>query len=171
MDIRIIESGNSFLDYVPHIITVISLIVTVVITVLQYKSNITLHKKNSTYDMKKETIEEALGFLDTYISWLDTNSGVIPAREKINDVDLAVKARMIHNKLWITCNSKEIIETYINIIIPDSCGKEGYPVFEKYNEFRNQCRKELGLDEIELPKDKIFLSVVSTRGLNETNHK
>ncbi len=169
MDIRIIESGNSFLDYVPHIITVISLIVTVVITVLQYKSNITLHKKNSTYDMKKETIEEAFSFLDTYISWLDTDSGVIPMREKIDGVDFAVKARMIHNKLCITCDSKEIVETYVNIIVPDLSEKKGYPVFQKYNDFRNQCRKELGFDEIELPKDKIFLSVISTRGLNETN--
>ena len=164
MDIRIIEGTDTFLDYMPHIITLVSILATIIIVLIQHRVNINLHKRNSNFDARKEAIEDALDFLDVVISFRKTNSTYQALNKPIDDKDLTIKARRVHNKLCITCENKTIIELFLAIVVPD---KGPFPIYDYYNEFRNECRKELGFEKIDLPKDKIYITIVSTKSLPE----
>ena len=165
--VHIAEDGVSIVDYLPYVISILSILSTLVITIIQFSHNYKLHKKNTSFDIKKEAILEALDFLDTYISWLDMDSEVAPVREHTNTTQLTIKSRKIYNKLCITCNNKKVIESFMNMICPDLKDEEKFYVFKKYDEFRNECRKELGIDTIKLPKEKGYVNYVNTRALNE----
>ena len=162
MDIRIIDNTVSFLDYMPHIIAAISITSTMVITYIQYKTSVETHRKNSNFDAKKEAIEEALDFLDICISYRKTDSLYQSLNIPMSDAELTERGRRVHNKLCLTCENKDIVDCFMKIVAPD---EEKYPLFEYYDKFRNMCRKELGFTEIDLPKDKIYLAVVSTKSL------
>lgn len=171
--LEILEEANkpSLLDYLPHIISALAVITSMIIVIIQYRQGIALQQKAEIYRTKKEAILEALSFLDTYISWLDVIGYGAPLREETNDVMLTAKARTIHNKLCISCDNAEIVKLFVDIVLPAETNKEGYPVFEKYNEFRNACRKELGYKTVGLPMDKIYLSQVSTSALQNQNNR
>ncbi len=165
------ETSPNFLDYMPHLIAVISILSTVIITVIQNKNTAKAYKKNSAYDIKKEAIYEALNFMDTYISWLDINSCHVIARQETDNVELTVSARNIHNKLCLTCDNTELIDLYMNLICPDQKDDNGFPVFKYYDDFRNECRKELGFSKINFSKEKSFIYTVNTRALSEKNKR
>lgn len=169
--VHIDENKISFVDYLPYIISILSVISTLIITIIQSRHNYKLHKRNSSFDIKKDAIFEALNFLDTYISWLDINNGVIPVRKYIDKTNLTIQARQIHNKLCITCKNKKIAESFVYMICPDLKEGENFPVFEKYDEFRNECRKELGIDTIKFSTDKGYIYRVNTRALEECSQK
>lgn len=160
-------SKTSWLDYLPYVISVVSIISSVFIVSMQYKQNIKLHQESERYNAKKETILEALSFLDTLISWLDMENSVDPLREEISEISLTVKARTIHNKLCIVCGDSKIVELFVDIVCPNKKSNEDSTVFEKYNQFRNKCRMELGYKMVDFPMDRIYLSQVSTRALRE----
>lgn len=163
---------TSLLDYLPHILSGVAILSSVAIVYIQYRRNVVLHKQTQMFNTKRETIQEALTFLDTYVSWLDMSSGVVPIRQEITEVDLTVNARTIHNKLCITCDNARIVELFVDIVVPSPKQEQGEPIFEKYNEFRNECRKELGYKSADLPMDRIYLSQVSTRALhNKTKNE
>lgn len=169
--LKILENANrtSFLDYLPHLISALAVITSMIIVIIQHRQGIVLQQKAEIYRTRKDTILEALSFLDTYISWLDVNGCSAPLRGKVNDVSLTVKARIIHNKLCISCNNSEIVRLFVDIVLPPEAEKEGCPVFERYNEFRNACRVELGYKAVDLPVDKIYLAKVSTKALQDQN--
>lgn len=164
-----LENANktSFLDYLPHLISALAVIASIVVVIIQYRQGAKLHQEAELYNTRREAILEALSFLDTYISWLDMEGSVIPSREETTDIRLAVQARTIHNKLCISCDDPRIVELFVDIVVPSKETTGCYPVFEKLNEFRNACRKELGYKAIDLPIDRIYLSRVSTRAINE----
>lgn len=165
------ETSPKLLDYMPHIIAGLSVITTLIITVLQIINSARAYKKNSAYDVKKEAIYEALNFLDTYISWLDINSCSSITRQETDNIELTVSARNIHNKLCLTCDNEKLIDLYMDLICPPSNDEGGFPVFEYYDKFRNECRKELGFGKIKFSKDKSFIFTINTRALAETNNK
>ena len=170
--LKILEDANktSLLDYLPHFISALAVITSMIVVVIQYKQGLKLQQKAEIYKTKKETILEALSFLDTYISWLDMENSSIPSREKTDDVLLAIKARTIHNKLCISCDNPEIVERFMDVVRPNSTGEGGYFVFKRLYEFRNACRKELGYKVVDLPTDRVYLTQVSTRALqNQTD--
>lgn len=164
-----LENANktSFLDYLPHLISALAIIASMIVVVIQYKQSAVLHQKAEVYNTKKETIVEALSFLDTYVSWLDTSNGVVPTRENANVVSLTVKARMVHNKLCVSCDNTKIIDLFLDIIVPKAECSNGDNVFDKINAFRNECRKELGYKPVDFPEDRIYLSKVSTKAMQE----
>jgi len=167
--VKVIQDAPEFLEYLPHAISGLSILATIIITVCQNKANVKLYEKNSNFDVKKEAILEAMNFIDTYISFLDFESGVVPVRdEKTTEQSLTIHGRTVYNKLCLTCDNKTIIDTYLNIILPK---KSPSPVFDLYNTFRNECRKELGFSEIDLPKDEIYISRVTTRELSRMRSK
>ena len=171
--LKILEDANktSLLDYLPHLISALSVIISMVVVIIQYMQGIALQQKAEIYRTKKEAILEALSFLDTYISWLDVIGCAASLREETNDVTLTIKARTIHNKLCISCDNVEIVKLFVEIVVATGTNKEGEPIFERYKEFRNACRKELGYKPVDLPIEKIYLSQVSTRALQNKNNK
>lgn len=160
---------TSFLDYLPYVISIVTIISSVIIVSIQHRQNIKLHQESERYNAKKEAILEALSFLDTFISWLDMENGVTPLREEISEISLTVKARTIHNKLCIVCGDSKIVELFVDIVCLNKKSNEDITVFEKYHQFRNECRIELGYKMVDFPMDRIYLSQVSTRALSQKN--
>ena len=53
INVRIIEDATSILDFLPYIISILSILVSVVIVFIQYRQNIKLHEKATIYNAKK----------------------------------------------------------------------------------------------------------------------
>ncbi len=158
---------TQLLDYLPYVISISTIISSVIIVSIQHRQSVKLHQEAERYNTKKETILEALSFLDTFISWLDMESGSHPLREEISEVALTVKARTIHNKLCIVCGESKIVELFVDIVCPNKNADKDETVFEKYYKFRNECRIELGQKAMSLSMDRIYLSQISTRALRQ----
>lgn len=163
--VDIIEESVSIVDCLPYIISILSILVSLIIVFLQYRQTLKLQEKKSIYVSKKETLYEVLSFLDEYISWLTPMSNVTPMRKDISELEMTLKARLCYNKLCLYCNNDRLLSLFWEIVCPNNNGQP-YEVYKLYNEFRNECRKELGMKSKELPSDNIFLSIVSTRELN-----
>lgn len=123
------------------------------------------NKREKIYLKKQETIYRALTLCDKYLSWLNFYSNGVkdedPTRN-LDDTTLSVteEARSVYNNLLCSCESKELIETFLDLIV------RGNNSLDKYNCFRNLCRKELGLKELDdLSKKEIFFSTISTDDL------
>lgn len=170
---KFLECANktTFLDYLPHVISALAVIASMVVVIIQYRKGIVLHQKAELYNTKKEAILEALAFLNTFISWLNIDSGVTPSREETDAIELTVQARTIHNKLCISCDDPKLVELFVDLVVPNVGLDEGYPVFEKLDMFRNMCREELGYKPVNLPADRAYLTVVSTRAINNKHKK
>lgn len=166
INIRMIESPLSFIDYLPYIISILSILASIMIVFIQYRQNIKLPEKATIYNAKKEALYEVLSFVDTYISWLTPSSGIIPVREEITTLGMTSQARICYNKLCLYCDNDKLLELFWDIVRPDSNGQP-YPVYRLYNEFRNECRNELGVKRKELPSENIFLSIISTDELEK----
>ena len=131
-------------------------------------------KKEKIYLKKQEAIYRALALCDKYLSWLNYYTGETkdpdPTRNlEDNTLSITEEARLVYNNLLCSCKSKELIDTYLDLLFGDN------PALNTYNRFRNMCRKELGLKELDdLSKDRIFFSTISTNDLtkhsqNKTN--
>ena len=156
------------MDYWPHIIAILSMLTSVIIVYLQYKANSKANKAAIIYGEKKEILYDALSFLDTYISWLTPDSGHVPVRRSMTVLEMTERARVCYNQLCLFCDDNKILQIFWKIINPNNPGAE-YPVYELYNEFRNECRKELDMDSVDLPDDFIFISEASTAELSNEN--
>lgn len=114
------------------------------------------------YDIKKEVIQESLDVLDDYLSWLNYDNGNIPIRKRITEEDLTFRARKCYNELVLTCESNMLPELFLKIIFDEKSN-----TMELYNAYRNESRKEMGLEmELDLSKESIFISRVSTKDLS-----
>jgi len=125
------------------------------------------NKKEKIYLKKQEAIYRALALCDKYLSWLNYYTGRTkdpdPTRN-LDDTTLSIteEARLVYNNLLCSCKSKELIDTYLDLLFGDN------PALETYNIFRNMCRKELELKELDnLSKDRIFFSTISTDDLTK----
>ena len=124
------------------------------------------NKKEKIYLKKQETIYRALALCDKYFSWLnystDGKKDPDPTRN-LEDTTLSIteEARLVYNNLVCSCESEVLINTFLTLFF---VGEEFK--LDTYNSFRNMCRKELGLKELEgLSKERIFLSSISTNDL------
>lgn len=130
-------------------------------------------KENKIYELKFNAIQQSMKILDIYISWLDfedIDSKKIDSknivREKITIEKLTTMARECHNQLSTTCNSVDLINKFMSIILNSD------NILLEYNEYKNLCREELGMDEgLPFDNEKIFFSKVSTKALEKNNEK
>lgn len=164
INVKMVEETVSFIDYLPYIISILSIIMSLIIVFIQYRQNIKLQKKAIIYNAKKEALYEVLSFVDAYISWLTPSSGIIPVREKTTKLKMTSEARLSYNKLCLYCNNNKLLKLFWDIVNPDNKGQL-YPVYSLYNDFRNECRNELGIKKKDLPSENIFLSIISTEDL------
>ena len=146
-----------------------NLVVSIFVVVL---SATLFNKREKIYLKRQEVIHDALNFLDNYLSWLTfyTNNKPypIPVRDmNYNTTRITTEAREVYNTLICYCRNQEIVNVFLAIVFGDG------NTIEDYYKFRNLCRKELGLKEINsLSKERIFLSQISTNDLEiHTNKK
>lgn len=119
-------------------------------------------QRENIYQIKKEAIFKALTTVDTYFSWLNL-SEIVPIRKDTTTAALTEEVRDCYNRLCVTCKNATLLETFLDCFFGDS--KDGKIPLELYNKFRNEARKELGLESLPLNTERIFLSVVSTAAL------
>ena len=169
INVKIVEEPIYFIDCLPYLISILSIITSIIIVFIQYRQNIKLQEKSTIYNAKKEALYEVLSFVDTYISWLTPTSGITPVREDTTDIKMTSQARLCYNKLCLYCDNDKLLEFFWNIVRTDA-NEEPYPVYSLYNEFRNECRRELGMKKKELPSENIFLSIISTDELEKNSN-
>lgn len=166
---------NDYLTIVVSILcSVIAAVVSILIAKLNAKKEIEnikeenelafeKYKAENVYEIKREAIFNTLKFLDTYFSWLTfDDSKRVPIREGASVLDMTLQARICYNELCTTCERQEIVKIFVEIMFDKS--KYPYPL-GLLNDFRNEARKELGLEKIDLSKDHIFISQISTNDL------
>ena len=89
----------------------------------------------------------------------------LPVREQTTKIEITKKVRECHNKLTVTCENTEIIDKFIAII-----ENKGINTFEEYNNYRNLCRKELGMEkQLEFNNNKVFFIRVTTEDLDKAH--
>lgn len=125
---------------------------------------INVHSRSlDKYKKKQEAIFESLKFLDTYCSFLDYSSGIIPKRDNSYDsTKLTLEGRSCYERLCITIKNQETLEVFLSIVL-----RQSKNVMESLNTFRNLCRKELGLKEIDYNEESVFISVISPHSLEK----
>lgn len=128
---------------------------------LEHTKQIENYHQQNIYDLKKQAILDSLSVIDLYLSWHTFNGTVVPVREEASTTALTIKVRECFNNLCLTCNNNDLILLYGQLFF----GNKGNLV-DLYSKYRNEARKELGLDEINFNQDIIFLSNVSTEDLN-----
>ena len=140
-------------------------IISVLVVVI---SSLLFNKREKIYMKRQEAVYDAMKFLDNYLSWLRFgNDKRIELRIPIRDLEydttkMTLEGRAIYNNLISSCKDEEIVETFISIIF----NAEDWA--SNYIKFRNLCRKELGLNEIEnLSTDKVFLYQIYTNDLEK----
>lgn len=149
------------------IIGVVSASISIKISNNTTKKEIKHFKEEETYKVKKDAIYETLQFLDNYLSWLTIDGGKTKAvRNNVTTAELTLEARKCYNKLCTTCDNELLIEKFNKIVF-----RHDENIFCLLNEFRNIARKELGLDEICLSEEEIFINIVSTDELNKKERK
>ena len=139
-----------------------NLVVSILVVVL---SATLFNKREKIYLKRQEVIRDALNFLDNYLSWLTFYTNNKPDPIAIRDLNynttrITTEAREVYNTLICYCKNQEIVDVFLAIVFGDGSA------MENYYKFRNLCRKELGLKEINsLSKGRIFLSQISTDDL------
>ncbi len=129
----------------------------------EIKLGINKSRLESSYEIKKNAIFESLQLIDSYLSWLDFDSGIRPERNlNLTALKLTKNTRTIYNQLMVTCTNGDLPKVFIEIVCGDT--KEKLDLYVKY---RNMCRIELGLDEIDMSKKYVFISIVSTSALEK----
>lgn len=163
--------------FIPEIITgLCSITVAIVAGLIAYRTsvksaakeiekmeyNFNLERRGDVYQIKKNTICEALRFIDIYLSWLSYSTNVEPEREVISSLSLTKMGRECYNNLCLTCN-KDTIDAFNAIIFGDSTNS----ILESYSRFRNEARRELGLEYTEFDSKRVFFSRISTDILDQ----
>ncbi len=128
---------------------------------LEHEKQIENYHQQNIYDLKKQAILDSLSVIDLYLSWHTFNGTVVPVREETSTTALTIKVRECFNNLCLTCNNNDLILLYGRLFF-DNKGN----LVDLYSKYRNEARKELGLDVINFNQDIIFLSNVSTKDLN-----
>lgn len=71
--------------------------------------------------IKQDAILCALRFLDTYYSYLDYSSGIIPERDTTyNATKLTLECRDCYERLCISVKNREVLEVFLSIIMSPS---------------------------------------------------
>ncbi len=127
----------------------------------QVEQNLVEHKRKELLEIKKTAILNSLSLIDQFFSWSTIDDGkIVPARRNITVLDLTESGRKCLNELCLTCDSKELIDLFFELIT-----KEDRNPFVVYSEFRKAARKELGLKEIDFDLNNIFIGRLATPDL------
>ncbi len=130
---------------------------------IEQQNQFTAYKKQTIYSEKKKAIFESLDVIDLYLSWLnyDDNS-ITPFRERTTPHNITIRARKCFNNLCVTCENELLILLFEKILFDND-----EHVLILYEQFRNVAREELGLSKVCFDKDRIFISQISTKDLEE----
>lgn len=128
---------------------------------LEHKKQIENYHQQNIYDLKKQAILDSLSVIDLYLSWHTFNGTIVPVREETSTTALTVKVRECFNNLCLTCNNNALILLYGQLFFDHDAN-----AVDLYSKYRNEARKELGLEEVKFNQDIIFLSNVSTKDLD-----
>jgi hypothetical protein len=134
------------------------------------------NRKKASFAEKQKAIHEALETLDDFFStFLIDGLGGKVVSTRLKPGYLTTKARDALNGLYVYCKDATLPGLFLDILItpelivdtnPSRNGKIDIgKKLLKYSEFRNTCRKELGLREIDMPKDWIFINRISNPDL------
>jgi len=120
------------------------------------KSKLIFQKK---YQLKHETCLNALSLIDAYFSHT-----LKPPKDKkiIKQYATTENARTVHNKLILSCENKDILKKYEEIMFGDENGdKRQKSPTDLLNEFRNLIRRELGYgSDLKLNREKAWFGKV-----------
>lgn len=131
------------------ITTILGIVGTILAAVIP---QVMANKKQAIYVIKKDAILESLNFLDDYFSYEFSKQDGSPCKTDKND--LTFRGRACFNKLITASDNSELVDKFCQFFCPNLYGKE-YASLEDYKNYRELCRKELGLKR-ELPyNDKI----------------
>lgn len=145
-------------------IGIAGLLVSLILGIFSY---ILFNKREKIYLKKQEAIYSALEIIDRYLSWMRFTTAdlgsVKPIRNREETIEsLTLDTRKVYNDLISSCKNVNIINTFLDIILDED------KVLIKYKKFRDLCRKELGLKELNgLDENRIFLAQVSTYDLTQ----
>ncbi len=111
------------------------------------------------YQLKHEACLDALSLIDAHFSHTLTppNGGEIAKQYATTE-----HARTVHNKLILSCEDKNILQKYEEIMFGSSAvGEEQSPPTDLLNEFRNLVRSELGYGiDLQLNREKAWFGKV-----------
>ena len=135
---------------------IVSIAVSWISAILGYKIN----KKKEIFNDKKACLLDALVTLEHVIAkrkFVENGKQIVPDTDiKLSDGQIADKARECIDKLAIYCVNPKIAEIYMDVVV------NGNTKPDNYNLFRNLCRKELGLKDINLGSQNAFLVGINT---------
>ena len=127
----------------------------------QVESNLVEYKSKELLEIKKTAIFDSLSLMDLYISWLTIDSGKEEvARNETTILELTERGRKCLNDLCLTCDSKELIEIFLEMFF-----KTERNIFDVYSDYRKAARKELGLNDIEFDSNRVFIARLATTDL------
>ncbi|MEG2464266.1 MAG: hypothetical protein RSA87_03705 [Malacoplasma sp.] len=121
-----------------------------------------LEKELAIYKYKTEAILEAIDFLENYIASSQVEKSPF---KKMTVSELTISARACMDKLVVYCDNAELVETFDSIILKGETVKSN-EFIERFKNFRNLCRKELGLKNVKFQKDE-FYWLISTSNIKK----
>lgn len=108
------------------------------------------------YQLKHEAYLNALSLIDAYFSHVLGEGEEKPTKQYAT----TEYARATHNKLILSCENKNILKKYEEIMFGQE-GNKKTPPTDLLNEFRNLIRKDLSYgDNLELNRNKAWFSKV-----------
>lgn len=108
------------------------------------------------FRLKHDALLSSLSVLDAYFSSVLYTPGQPNAAKQYSTI---VEVRECHSKLLLTCDSAELVATYMDIIFPEE--NDHAPLTIKLNKYRRLVRKELGFgDGFAFSEDKAFVSTI-----------
>jgi len=112
------------------------------------------------YQLKHEACLDALSLIDAHFSHTIQSP---KDGEIVKQYATTEHARTVHNKLILSCENKDILKKYEEIMFGNASGdKRQTPPTDLLNEFRNLVRRELGYgSDLELNREKAWFGKVS----------
>ena len=177
INVKIIEESNIIFAFLPYVTSLICAIIAGFVSWFiahkqanaaikeldeKYKLDFEEYKKQDLYEMRKKVIFKALTLFDDYISWLTVGGEKPTRKEDCSNAKFTFQTREVYNELCVTVENQKLVELFNDIFFGNT------PCFlDKVAEFRKEARNELGLSNIEFPKDTAFISKISTDDLAE----
>ncbi|HCC34910.1 MAG TPA: hypothetical protein DEQ02_04480 [Ruminococcaceae bacterium] len=117
-------------------------------------------KKARVHDIKKEAIFKSLALIDDFLAELlkyAGEEGVVVSVDR-TDKEYTKEARACFNELMLTCNNEALLNAFVKMFFSNLYGNNA---LQDYEEYRNLCRKELGLKMLKFRglKEKDFILI------------
>lgn len=148
-------------EVVTFIVAIVSILSSLFVSIYSVKY---FNNRGVIYEVKKNAILRSLRLLDDYMSsaeWSDKTIKPIMKMDLTTEY-LTIEARECYNELIVTCKNSEIIKCFNKIVFSNMFSSD------YLQEFREKCREELGLKEIDLKEQTTFINYV---GLNINKKK